>query len=431
MSTRSLASDLRALGRRGIAAVKAAPAWLGGILTGVQGAALSYLLVLAPTMAVVAAAPTSSLSTGVDWGAAAGFASALWLLAHGVPMDAGAVPVALVPLGLTLVCGAILAGVARRFAARTWGSWVLAVAAYAVAVGFVASMVSGAEAQAATVRAVVAAVLIAAPAVAIGIWRAHGMGLGWLARVPELMRVAVRRAAASLALIVCAAAVAQTVWAVVGRHTIGDASTALELDGVGGPVLAVAELAYAPTMVVWMMAWLSGQGFSVGLGSAYAPDALALEPVPALPLLGALPSSAGGLLVWVPLVIVVAVAAARVLTPRSALSWRAHAGADAVALAMLGGSTALLCVLATGAAGPERLQTVGPDPLPVAVAVMGLGLVGAVIGTAVRAALDIPWVRRMVGGTAAREDAKRVDSDAPSGQAEPSESRQAPATPAR
>ncbi|GIG54733.1 cell division protein PerM [Demequina activiva] len=398
MSTRSLASDLRALGRRGIAAVKAAPAWLGGILTGAQGALLSYLLVLAPSMAVVASAPTSSLSRGVDWSGAAGFASQLWLLAHGVPMASVAGQVSLIPLGLTLVCGAILAGVARRFAARTWGSWVLAVASYAVLVGSVASMVGGPQAQGATVRAVLMAIAIAAPSVAIGIWRAHGMELAWLARIPELVRVATRRASASVALIVCAAALAQTAWAIVGREGIGDAATALGLDGVGAPVLAVAELAYAPTMVAWMVAWLSGQGFSVGLGTSYAPDALAVEQVPALPILGALPSAAGGLLVWAPLVIVGVVAAVRVLTPRGALSWRAHVASDGLAVSAVGVAVAVVCLLSSGAAGPGRLETVGPDALPVAVAVAGLAALGFMVGTVVRLAVDLPLVRRLSGG---------------------------------
>ena len=397
MSTRSLASDLRALGRRGIAAIKAAPAWLGGILTGVQAAALSYLLVLAPTMAVVAAAPTSSLSEGVDWAGAAGFSSQLWLLAHGVPLASGGIEVGLVPLGLTLVCGATLAGVARRFAARTWGSWGLAVAAYAFVVGSVASMVAGPQARDTIVRAVLVAVVIAAPAAAIGVWRAHGLGLAWLARIPDQMRLATRRASASLMLIVCAAAVAQTAWAVAGRTRIGDAATALALDGVGGPVLAVAELAYAPTMVLWMVAWLSGQGFSLGLGSAYAPDALVTEPVPALPILGALPSAAGGLLVWAPVVIVIVVAAVRALTPRGELSWRSHLVADATAVAGLGAAVAMLCLVASGSAGPDRLASVGPDALPVAAAVVALAIVGSALGTGARLLVDLPLVRRITG----------------------------------
>ena len=394
MSTRSLASDLGALGRRGVDAVKAAPAWLGGILTGAQAAVLSYLLVLAPAMAVVASAPTSSLAAGIDWGASAGFATQWWLLAHGAPMMVDGVELSLVPLGLTLACGAILAGIARRFAARTWASWALAVATYAALVGVVASLLGGG-----TVRVLVpiaAAIALAAPSVAIGVWRAHGLELGWLSRVPQVARTGLRRAAASFLLIVCAGAVAQAVWAVVGRARIGDAATALQLDGVGGAVLAVAELAYAPTMVAWMVAWLSGQGFAVGVGTAYAPDALSLEPVPVLPLLGALPSQAGGLLVWVPAAIVLLVAVARVLSARPGASWRAEALADVTSVASVGLATAVLCLVSSGAAGPARLAVVGADALPVAVAVAGLSLVGALLGTGARMLLDLPVVRRLL-----------------------------------
>lgn len=399
MSTRSLASDLRALGRRGLRAIQAAPGWLGGILAGIQAVALSYLLVLAPAMAVVASAPSASATTGVDWSGAADFSVELWLLAHGAPASIGGTAVTLLPLGLTLVCAAMMAGIARRFAARTWGSWALAAGTYAGLVGVVASLAGGVEDRPGMTRTVVIAFVVAGVGAAVGVWRAHGLELGWLARVPAVVRVGLRRAAAVQLLWLCAAATAQTVWAVAGRDQIAQTATALGVDGVGGVVLAAAELIYAPTMVVWSLAWLTGQGFSVGLGSAYAPDTLDVAALPQVPLLGALPQAAGGALVWAPLALVALAVVVRVVTSRASMGWPREAGADAVAVGVLALATAVLAIAAGGSAGPGAMAAVGPEPLPVATAAALLALVGLAIGTVLDRAARwlwsvLPWGRR-------------------------------------
>ncbi|MFV0634361.1 DUF6350 family protein [Demequina sp.] len=381
MSTRSLASDARALGRRALAAVMAAPAWLGGILTGVQGAVLGYLLLLAPAMAVVAASPDSSLTTGVDWSAPADFALRVWLLGHGLAVSIDGVAFSLIPLGLTLLFGFILAGVARRFAARSWGSWALAVATYAGLVGAAAWWVLDPPDRHAIVLPVVIAAALASVAVAAGIWRAHGAVFGWVPRVPEFVRVGVRRAGALAALGVAIAAAAQIVWAALGAGAIGDAATALDLDPVGATVLAVGELAYVPTMVIWSLAWLAGPGFAVGTGTAFAPDTLTAGAEPGFPILGALPSAAGGWLVWAPVALVVVAVVVRVWLRRGSLGWERDAGADLIAVGLIGVAGSLACALATGAIGPGRLATVGPDPLPVTVALMGLTALGLALGT--------------------------------------------------
>ena len=56
-------------------------------------------------------------------------------------------------------------------------------------------------------------------------------------------------------------------------------------------MLAVAELAYLPNLVVWALAWLTGAGFAVGAGTHFAPDDVVGGALPAVPMLGALPSA--------------------------------------------------------------------------------------------------------------------------------------------
>ena len=373
MSTRSLASDLRAAGKRALVALRGVPAWLGGIITGIQGVALSYVALLAPSLAVAAAAPADGVMAA-EWSGATSVSTQLWLLGHGAPAEVSGIPITLMPLGLTLLNAAILAAVARRFASRTWGSWGLAVATYATGVGIVAAITSSDGATVPSV--VVTAALIAGVAVAIGIWRAHGVTLDWLTRIPDWVRAGVRRGSATLTMIIGAAALTGAAWAVAGRHAIGDTATALELDVVSAGVLAIAQTAYVPTMVVWMVAWLSGQGFAVGLGTAYTPDALATDALPSLPLLGALPSEAGGWLTWAPAVIVVAALAVRLVMTRHQLDWRMDAAADGVALALVATVSALAFVVASGSIGPGRLETVGVAAVATTVAVLGLTALG-------------------------------------------------------
>lgn len=394
MSSRSFASDLRGLGSRAVAAVRAAPAWLGGILTGVQGLALSYLAVLGPSLAVAASSPAEGVGAA-EWGGATSVATAIWLLGLGVPADVGGAVVGLIPLGLTVLYVAILAALARRFAARVWGSWVLAVVTYAAGVGVTAATVSVAEHPADVATATVVAVVVAVLGVTIGIWRAHGVDLSWLTSLPDWVRAGLRRGAGAMGIMVMLAAVAGVVWAVAGRHAISEAATALELDVVSAGVLAIAQLSYVPTLIIWMLSWLSGQGFAVGDGTAYAPDALNVDALPMLPVLGALPSAAGGLLVWAPILLIAAAIAARLAVRRPSLSWRHDAAADAVAAGLVCVGTAVAFGASTGSAGPGRLAIVGPDVVGAAVTVTVLTILGlAVGGLTLRVAMVITARRR-------------------------------------
>src|SRR5690606_14477786 len=91
-----------------------------------------------------------------------------------------------------------------------------------------------------------------------------------------------------------------------GRAATGDVIEGLGLDTLGGVLFAFAQLALVPNLVLWAMAWLAGPGFAVGAGTVFSPDQVVSGPLPAVPLLGALPppGSEGGLLRWVPVVVV-------------------------------------------------------------------------------------------------------------------------------
>ncbi|WP_061962885.1 cell division protein PerM [Demequina aurantiaca] len=380
---RSLTSDLSSARKRVRESLTGVPEWFGGILVGSQAALLSLLMVIAPALTIAASAPTADSSTNVDWAGATSLGTHFWLLAHGVALVTPQATFSIAPLGLTLISMAMLVAIARRFATRSWGSWAIAVGSYAGTVAIVASIMyaRSADAVTAVTTATVVAVLMAAPSVAWGIWRAHGAEFGWLDRIPLWVRTGVRLGAGTLMLMLFAAALVGAAFAFTGREAIADSSSSLGLDAVGGTLLAVTETLYVPVMVVWMLAWLTGQGFIVGGNSLYSPQTLEVGALPNVPLLGALPSASGGVLVWAPVVLIVVAAIARfAMRRRLDLHW-ADVKASVVAVVVVGASVAGLGIIASGSLGPGRMSEAGVSWLPVALVSSGLVAAGfAVVG---------------------------------------------------
>ena len=58
---------------------------------------------------------------------------------------------------------------------------------------------------------------------------------------------------------------------------------------VGAALLLLAQLAYVPNAVVWAISFTLGPGFAFGTGTVIAPTGSALGPLPAFPMLAALP----------------------------------------------------------------------------------------------------------------------------------------------
>jgi hypothetical protein len=161
---------------------------------------------------------------------------------------------------------------------------------------------------------------------------------------------------------------------------------------LGGVALTVAQLAFLPTLVLWASAWLVGPGFAVGAGSAVSPIAVSLGPLPAVPVLGALPSEPsplGFLTLLMP--VLAAFAAGIVVRPRLVRGLDAAAveggarqlwtlGSGVLTAVIAGSAMGFLAVVAAGAAGPGRLDVVGPDPVAVGLWMLAEAFVGASLG---------------------------------------------------
>jgi hypothetical protein len=371
-------------------ATDGAPRWVSGLLAGSQAALLSLLVVTVPALAAYVATSADPSNAGIGWSHSLAVGAAFWLMGHGATLAAGGATVSVVPLGLTSLALFSCYASARRSAHPTVSAWWAAVGGYGFVVGVVVLLAGpagplGAGATS-VARTVLGTTLVAGVGLGAGIFRVRGMRQHtrrlWTL-VHPVARQGVTAGALVGALLVGAAALVTCAWVVSGRAGAGDVVEGLGVDTFGGVLLAVSQLALLPNLVLWALAWLVGPGFSVGAGTLYSPAVVVSGPLPALPLLGALPpeGTLGGPLLLAPLVVVAAGAIGGWWLHRRVVSTRAtHPFVAVLAAALTAGILcAFLTALAGGSAGPGRLASVGGHTALVGLACAGLALGGALL----------------------------------------------------
>ncbi|MFD6447979.1 DUF6350 family protein [Promicromonospora sp. NPDC060204] len=416
---------------------------VAGVLSAAQALVLSLAVVVLP--AVVAylvgtatlASATDTPDDGVQVRSAIDVATGLWLLGHGVPLTADDVTITLAPLGIAALALFAVYASAKRFAATSVPAWAAGTVTYGLCTTAVAALAGSAPGW---------SLALALPAGLV--MGGLGMALGILARpdaptpaelgeraevvaqrltgfdlVPATLRLGLRGGAVVVALLTGAAALLVVAWALAGRATSSDIVTALEPGWTGGIVFAVAQLALLPNLLLWAVAWLAGPGFAVGEGTSFTVFGTVSGPLPAVPLLGALPGEdwANPVSAWAPLLVVACGVVAALFVWRrlepSLVRW-SDVGWVLGGIVVVPGVFVLLGQLAAaGAAGPGRLAEVGADPLVTA------GLVAAEVGGGAMAVLLgakldvvarrgeigedlVEWLRRPapVGGGVSREE---------------------------
>lgn len=388
------------------------PRWVAGLLAGLQGALLSLLVVVLPVVAAYVVTSADPSNAEVPWTRSLDLGAGLWLLAHGVPLAIGADVVTLVPLGLTLLAVYTCHASARRSGYPTTLSLTAGVAGYVTVAVVLSLLVRPSVGH--VVLAASGALVVSGVGLATGLARRpeapplRGLTRPLWSRVPAPVRAGVPAGVLALALLVAAASVVTVLWVLAGRATIADVIDALRLDAVGGAVLALAELAFLPNLVVWALAWVAGPGFHLGAGTTFTTGEVVPGPIPAVPMLGALPQpdSAGGLVELVPLLLVVVGVVAGVWLHRRLAVVRASDSLVAgVAAALTAGALAgALVSLASGAIGPQRMADVGAQWWAVG-GMVALGvLVGSLVVVLPGDALVRSGVRAGLRGKARRSD---------------------------
>ena len=357
-------------------------------------AAASGLAVLTTLTAIGwITAPHVGLGTGL--GGVLRTAAMLWLVAHHVGFTVrGGGRIGLLPLGLVLLPGALLA-MAGRWVVRAGGVTRLRHVGYAaVALALPYALLAGALAVASRtavaapslLQAVVASFLLALVAGGLGAARELAPWSRLASLMPARPRSIVMGMLGSAAILVAAGAVLAGASLAVHLSEVRAATDALS-PGVGGAaLLLLAQLAYAPNAVIWAVAYTLGPGFAFGAGTMVSPTGSVLGAVPAFPMLAAIPSRAqpGGP-AWVPVAVlalpylagifagVVTVRIAPTPVLEAAPLWGFAAGTATGVLAGLGAA------FAGGPLGDGRLSAVGPSGFAVGlVAILEIGVTAAV-----------------------------------------------------
>ncbi|MEP6816625.1 MAG: DUF6350 family protein [Marmoricola sp.] len=320
-----------------------------------------------------------------------------WLVGHGSHLTFGAVNYTVVPLGLT----ALLAWVAFR-AGRWAGSASppaddremvvgtgLMTCSYVV-VAIVTSVLAGTtEVRGSLLLVLLGSMIIAGGFGGAGIVTGAARWHVVRQQLPTWVWPVVRAALTTvLGLMVCSAAVVTVAFAL---HFGSAASLISRLDLHAGDsvMLVVLSALVAPNAVLFGSSYLLGPGFALGSGTVVSPSVVALGPMPAFPMLAALPDD--GATAWYATalmalpVIAAAVSVGLVQRRHPVLAWDLAALRGVGAGVLAGVTAGLLTGLGGGSLGSGRMADIGastPNVMVAGALSMGIGgLLGALVVT--------------------------------------------------
>lgn len=355
------------------------PRRIGAVVVGAVDGLLAVALPFA-VLAALAVLAWAGLGRADAWTPAVSAAADVWLLGHGVDVRfavAGAPFTATVAvLGPALVTALCAVRAGRRAAATPFPvvAWVAQLVAVAVAAAVLLGIGTTAAAAPSAWQGLLLPVALTAVASLAGLRSARADGRP----LPDGVRAGLMAAL----LLLAAAAVLLTVLLLARFADVVALDESLDAGPLGGFVLTCAEILAMPTLVVWAVSWLVGAGVTLGTGSVIGPFAGQVGPLPALPVLGAVPVDPPA---WAAAVLVLPVVAGFAV---ALLVRRRGAATSPVPLGALTGLVAglvlgVLAAASAGAAGPGRFAAVGPDGLLVGLLTAVLVGLPAMLGAAV------------------------------------------------
>jgi hypothetical protein len=317
----------------------------------------------------------------------------LWLLAHGASLTLPDGAVGLTPLGLALLPLALLHRAGRHGARTLQVSGTRQAARLVVAIGFpyallgavVAALCVTDQIRPAPVQAVFGGLAVGIVGAASGVLREARL-YGETRRLPARLRRLCAGAGAATAALLAAGALLGLLSLLRHAGRASSLASATDPGLVGGLVLLVAGLVLVPNAAVWGASWLAGPGFAVGAGTVVGPFGTTLGPVPALPLLAALPSApAPTWAAWAALAVPVGAGVLGGVLLGRRLDCRSGAAAvEGLLVGVLAGAALALCAwLSAGPLGGERMAQVGPTWWAVGLAVAAEVGAGAAAAAAV------------------------------------------------
>ena len=368
------------------AVISAGACLLAGLLTCAAVAVIGWL-----------AATFGGASGAIRAGASA------WLVAHkaGVTLGSGAITIA--PLGLTLFFGWCLYR-GGKSAARTSGAdrtkdLILLSGTFALVYGLgaliMALLTADGSLQVSPLSAFFGAASLALVAGTIGALVESGAAQDIADATPTGLRDAVPAAAAAVLTVIAIASLLYGVLLAIHFSRVTAMLELLDAGVVGSVVLFAICLMLVPNMVLYVVSFLAGPGFQLGVGTTIAPTGVDVGNLPALPLLAAVPADGATpsyLLVLTAVVPLVAGVVAGLVVARrgladedsEALGWDAFALRGGMAALVAGVMLYVLMALSGGSAGSGRMSAVG---IPAALPAAGVLAAGMAIGASITAAV--------------------------------------------
>lgn len=375
------------------------PLAVGAAIAGLASAGAVQLVCMAVALAGWFAADAGRYGDTKD---ALRIGADAWLLAHGSGLQLDQALISVLPLGLTVLCAYVTFRLGRWAGATSavsdlrtalTGAVVLS-GVYAVVAIVTAILASTGRAEPSIGRAFIGAAVLSLAAGGAGIIAGAELRGPLDQRTPDWLAAAISGATSLVTMMVAASGVLVTVALALDFGTAANVVSRLHSDLPGALLYLVVVALFVPNAVLLGGAYLLGPGFSVGTGTLVSPAAVVLGPVPAFPLLAALPDD--GATPWwatwlaaLPVLLAV-VAAVRTVRRHPVVQYELGA-VRGLAVGVLGGVAFTgLAALAGGSAGPGRMSQIGAplgETLLAATVALGVGgLVGGVAGTC--------WVRR-------------------------------------
>ena len=343
---------------------------------------------------------------GATFGGASGAVRAgasAWLIAHKAGVTIGTGRISIAPLGLTLFFAWCLyrggKSAARSSAADRTRDLISLAGAFALVYGLgglvVALLTAEGSLKVSPLSAFLGAFSLALVAGLAGIAVESGAAEDLADATPAGLRDAVAAAIAAVLTVIAIASLLYGVLLAIHFSRITGMLELLDAGAIGSVVLFAICLMLVPNMVLYVVAFLAGPGFQLGVGTTIAPTGVDVGNLPALPLLAAVPADGATpsyLLVLTAVVPLVAGAVAGLVVVRrglaerdaDALGWDAFALRGAIAALVAGVIVFALLALSGGSAGPGRMAAVGvPGALPAA----GVLAAGMAIGAGITAAV--------------------------------------------
>jgi uncharacterized protein DUF6350 len=361
----------------------ARPLAVTGIIAAAWCVGIGLAVLTTVTLIGWIAAPRTALGAGLPgvFRTAVNF----WLVAHHAGFSLPDGRVGMLPLGLTLLPGAVLyrgggwliraAEVRGRKRVGVLRVALALAAPYAIFAGLLALIARSPVVTPSVWQSLLACLLLAMVAGGLGAARALvsepgarvRSGLGALLRLlPDRPRSLVVGVVGATAVLIAAGAALVAVSLMVHLSSATQLYDTLGPGIVGGLLLFLIELAFLPNAAIWGMSYAIGPGFSVGAHTSVSPAGVFLGAVPAFPPFAALPEPGPA-----PLLSLFALAApflagavGGTLTVRTMPSpvYEAAPLWGFVSGALTGAVVAVLAALSGGPLGGGRLATMGPSP---------------------------------------------------------------------